>query len=228
MILNPPQTAYRYERKYLSNLASPWQIEKSILLQSNMFSPVFYPREVWSLYFDTPTKEYFQQNLLGHQRRIKIRVRWYEHHGQLDNFQIEIKQRLGEVLKKIIYPFNIKITSLTLSNLISLVQEQLESHLPESKVLLPAIVNHYQRRYYTSNQVPYRLTIDSGLKFATIDSWQQNYDTHQLPFTILEAKYAIEQDLHLGKISQKIPLQISRSSKFVMGMQQCFPNNVYY
>lgn len=223
-----PQTVYRYERKYLSELASAWQIEKAILLHPDVFHPAYYPREVWSMYFDTTTTEYYQQNLLGHTERVKVRVRWYEHDDQQDPLQIEIKQRQGEVLRKITYAYEVPITALSLADLTQLVQQQVEQHLPESGVLQPAMVNHYQRRYFTSNQVPYRLTVDSELKFATITDWQQGHDTHELPFTILEAKYATNQDPGLRQIAQGLPLRISKSSKFVMGMQQCHPNDVYY
>jgi len=224
-----PLTVYRYERKYLSDVYDPDQLEQRLLMHPDIFRPAFVPRQIWTLYFDTPEYEYYQQNLLGQPQRVKARVRWYsDKDNKLDKLQIELKRRDGEVMLKLTYPFQTTINDLSLAELTDLVRQQLETHLEESGSLQPALLNHYQRRYFTSAQNDLRITIDSELHFATITDWENNLTTRQLPITILEAKYPISDDTKLPSLAQGLPLRVSKSSKFVMGMQQCHPNDVYY
>lgn len=223
-----PTTVYRYERKYLSEHHAGWDLEPYIVRLPQIFHPVYYQREVWSMYFDTPQQEYYQQNLLGHPQRLKVRLRWYQEPTRTTPLQLEVKQREGGVMTKLIFPYEISLSETSLPVLTELVQQQLEALLPESYALQPTMVNHYQRRYYTSHHTSVRLTLDTALAFATVTDWTQGYDTHQLPHCILEAKYPVAHDPVLTTIVQGLPLRVSRSSKFVMGMQQCWPNDVYY
>lgn len=197
---------YRYERKYQTELSAP-ELQVILLASSHIFRPLYYRRQVNSLYFDTPELEYFQQNMRGDAVRKKVRVRWYGE-GAPTQFQIEVKRREGELIRKDSQVFQV-VDAWSEDALVDVVRSELSSVLPEADVLIPTLPTHYWRSYFASNSTNIRVTIDDGLVFG-----DQTLET-----TIVECKYPIVADVQLRELVQQLPLRVTRSSKYVMGMQ---------
>lgn len=215
--------AFRYERKYLTDRLSADQVANFLLLHPAVFQSIYYPRRVWSVYFDTPEFEYYQQNSLGFQFRKKIRVRWYEHDGEATTAQLEMKMKDGEMVQKTVLPLQTVGGTGTLGDITAAVQKTLQQHFPEANALQPVLVNSYERQYFLARVLDIRATIDSDLLFFTPADWEYARPTARLPLTILECKYGRENDPHLEQVMQGVPLRITKSSKYIMGIQQCYP-----
>lgn len=212
---------YRYERKYLTEDYSAKQLESFLKVSQGLFRPIFYPRRVWSMYFDTFNLDYYQQNELGSRQRKKVRVRWYEHDNQVSPVQLEVKIRDGEVSRKVVYKLKEKVTSLSIATLKNKLSEWLKMVAEESNTLKPVVVNSYLRQYFKSGRYQSRVTIDSDLQFQSIRDWQENRLIKRLGATILEVKYSLEQDEGFDQLVRDLPLRITKSSKYMMGMQLC-------
>ncbi len=214
-------TQFRYERKYLTEDYLPDQLEGFLKTGASYFKQLYYQRRVWSMYFDTPDKLYYQQNLMGGQRRKKVRVRWYEHDEKLSPVQLEVKMRDGEVLRKEVYKLKQDINKIGLNKLKKHVREWLKLSASEAYDLCPVMVNSYERKYFRTEAHQIRVTIDSDLRFQHIRDFNKKRMVNRLQGTILEAKYKVKNDKWLDRIVQDWPLRISKSSKYMMGVQLC-------
>lgn len=222
----------RYERKYLTMEHSPEQLRNFLLMSSYVFKPIYYKRTVNSLYFDTPDLDYFQQNLNGDSQRKKVRIRWYGQDTLPDQMQIEVKMRDGDLIKKEAHQFEItggkgtnqRLDSpVFLKNITLFVQDLLKGQLEEAMTLQPTLVNSYVREYFYSNHHQIRVTIDSDVKFWSLTDVETQRQARKMSFTILECKYDTENDTLLNGLVEQLPLRVSKSSKYVMGIQQSVP-----
>lgn len=212
---------YRYERKYLSEDYLPGQLESFLKVSLQAFKPIYYQRRVWSMYFDTPDFDYFQENVMGSSRRKKVRVRWYEHESKMSPIQLEMKTRDGEVLKKEVLKLKMRIDEASNKDLKKYVSEWLKLTIKENYNLEPVMVNSYKRKYFRSELLNMRVTIDSDLKFQTFRDWQRQGQVSKFEATILEAKYNLKQDKELEGLVGDLPLRVSKSSKYMMGVKLC-------
>lgn len=214
---------YRYERKYLSHDFSPEQLRNFLLISSDNFREIYYKRQVNSIYFDTPEREYFHANINGDQERRKVRVRWYGEQKFLKNLQLEIKTKSGEIMKKDIYPLGeISQPKFSLEEISEVVRTKLSQTYEEAQSLEPVLINSYKRTYFYSPSTKIRITLDEAMKSQRIDHWQRNLKPESFDFCILECKYALADDVALEKIAQNLPLSVTKSSKYVMGMQRSY------
>ena len=164
----------RYERKYRIEHAHPQVVQVVIRQHPAGFRPLFPPRQINNLYFDTPDFAAFQDNVTGTPQRLKYRLRWY-------------REILGKGLD-----------------------------------LQPVLFNTYQRSYWGAPALPFRLTMDTGLRFGP-------YQAHRepaLPFTdsatVIEVKYDQQEDERTAFILQHLPFRLSKNSKFVTGINLCY------
>lgn len=219
---------YRYERKYINYDYSSAQLRNYLLLSSQTFQKIYHKRQVNSIYFDTPEFEYFQQNINGEQNRCKVRVRWYGQQILPERAQLEIKIKVGSIMRKEVLPLNCKSSSLVtfINNLTRLVRTHLKNQLEEASALQPVIINSYQREYFYSPVNQIRVTLDDKIEVQSIANLLNKRRPQAFEFNILECKYTLENDSALQAVVQTLPIQISKSSKYVMGIQQSYPNLV--
>lgn len=223
-----PQSAtvhYRYERKYLSGDYSAKQLENFLLLNEQSFQKIYYKRQVNSIYFDTPDFEYFQQNINGDAQRQKVRVRWYGLADYSEQVQLEVKIRSGEMIRKEIYPLVNPKKKLSdwLEELTLLVQAKLSEKMEEARALQPVLNNVYQRAYYYSPATKVRITIDERIGARQMGDYLKLRPWHFFDFSVLECKYKMQDDEALRKIVRTMPIQIAKSSKYVMGVEKIYP-----
>jgi SPX domain protein involved in polyphosphate accumulation len=219
----------RYERKYVT--ADPAaRLTADILAHPGLFSEVYYPRQIVSVYFDTPEYKFYHDNLMGLPQRLKVRLRWYrqpnEEVGQITHpLHLEVKIRLNDLMTKQTLALQQNFGGRRINeeavrqNLTSLVQASLQTQIPNALSLQPMLLNTYLRRYFYSQYYDVRLTLDDELRFCPITTFASNRGWQRVSSRIVEAKYAPEQDVKMAEIVKYLPLTITKSSKYIMGMQ---------
>lgn len=228
-----PTIHLRYERKYLSYDHNAAELRHLLLCNPSFFSPIFYRRQVNSLYFDNPEFEYFQQNTEGDFDRMKVRVRWYGT-AEPKKLQLELKIKHGEVMQKQTYSLEssqigdvfLRQPKKFIAQVTAYIRTTLQAALPEAQELQPVLFNTYQREYFYSALTRIRVTIDEQVRFQTPQQWAEKRTAVTSDVPILECKYAIADDRHLKQTIQALPLNVAKSSKYVVGVQQLYPNLV--
>jgi len=81
-------------------------------------------------------------------------------------------------------------------------------------------MNRYSREYYLSLDKKYRITVDSDMKFSKILKQGNLFiNTYHHPYSkVLELKYDLKYDNEVNKITQLIPFRLTRSSKYIQGV----------
>lgn len=216
----------RYERKYfLENFDVP-KIHNIILLHPQLFSSIYYPRQVNNIYFDNNNFDNYKNNLEGVPERFKIRIRWYGNQNNANNPQLEFKVKKGLLGKK----KNFSLNNFTFENYVPKFSDLVKKGVSNSflkkvssELYSPVLFNSYQRQYYQSQDKHFRLTLDSNLNFYQIRNnkikWHSKFKISGL---ILELKYDQEFDNQAQKIASFFPFRITRSSKYILGMRKFY------
>lgn len=210
----------RYERKYRVEQAHHQVVQAVIRQHPAGFRPLFPPRQINNLYFDTPDFVAFQDNVTGAPKRIKHRLRWYgDHFHEILNPVLEVKLKHNLVGWKNYHP--LPEGSYPASDFPILV-EHCRRLLGKGLELQPVLFNTYRRSYWAAPALPFRLTIDTGLYFGP-------YQAHRapvLPFedaaTVIEVKYDQQDDEATAFILQHLPFRLSKNSKYVTGINFCY------
>ena len=220
---------YRYERKYYIADTDFDFVRSLILNHPASFRKVFYPRTINNIYFDTPGFDFFYDNVNGMQIRKKIRIRWYD---ETFSFQkkltLEYKLKNGLLGDKISYPLsNIFIgdgfetgqlkNELKSCNLPVQVENELLTHYP-------VLLNRYIREYFISDDEKCRITLDKDLSFYRIHAGSNYFRIahHVSDDVVMEMKYAPCDEESSVKISQHFPFRVTKSSKYVIGIQHLY------
>lgn len=219
-------TSYRYERKFVAPDFSRQHTEAVIKQNSGFFVPVFYARKVNNIYFDTPGFDCYFDNLFGNGNRWKARIRWYgDVFGEIKMPILEFKIKKGLVGTKKSFKlpnFNISESSFDAKHLKDVFAAAL---LPEDirervGVLLPVLLNTYQRSYFTSLNKKFRITVDDNLEYYNLrPTWNHFQFKHtEMKKIVVELKYDQPMNDEADKITNQFPFRLNKNSKFVAGM----------
>jgi len=220
---------FRYERKYYLSGEAYDYVRTLILNHPAAFHPVFHPRTINNIYFDTPGFDFFYDNVNGHQLRKKIRIRWYgETFAHQQKLTIEYKLKNGLLCDK----KSIRLTDIYTGEGFDFRQMRKEIkanqlHIPVENELLtyyPTLLNSYVREYFISEDGKCRVTLDRDLSFFRIHAGRNYFQVsyHLGSDLIMEMKYAPDDESFAVKISQNFPFRITKSSKYVIGVQNLF------
>jgi hypothetical protein len=182
-----------------------------------------------NIYFDTPGFDYFYDNVNGEFIRKKIRIRWYdETFAHQKKLTLEYKLKNGLLGDKISY----KLVDIYTGEGFSFAQMRNEiktCQLPiqatnELLTNYPTLLNRYVREYFISDDGKCRITLDRDLSFFRIHSGKNFFKTsyHLSGDLIMEMKYAPDDDPIAYTISQNFPFRITKSSKYVIGVQNLY------
>lgn len=226
----PLSPDYRYERKFLVEELDACQVRTAIKMHPSMFRQAYPPRCVNNIYLDGITLENYHDNLAGAAGRLKVRIRWYgSFFGRVQQPVLEFKIKEGYVGTKEQVPFAPFDMDDTFCGM------QLDA-LIRSSLLLPApvrarligrhvtLLSSYRREYYATFDGRFRLTLDSELTFYRCG----RLDSHFLhPHTerrllIVELKYRPEHDLAAQRIASVFPFRVTRSSKYIQGIESVY------
>lgn len=220
--------SYRYERKFYVPELSKQDLANVIKSHPYFFHEIYYERQVNNIYFDTPDYKFYFKNLAGADRRVKIRIRWYENPGDLiDKPQLEYKIKYGGVGKKRVTPlkpFNLSHKPLLQQIQRSLVGANLKNDtLVQLGFVEPVLLNHYRRRYFMSADKLFRLTIDSDLNYYEVNKYQVLWARKaSSPGCVLEFKYNHSNDLLADRIANFFKFRVSKFSKFAHGIEKLY------
>lgn len=216
---------YRYERKFIITELSKYEVECIVKMHPAIFSEIFYQRHVNNLYFDSFNLNNYYENIEGLTDRMKIRVRWYDNlFGYIEKPTLEIKIKKGFLGKKISIPIKpFKLNEDTkISDILNSINDLQDSLNIDFNSLKPSLLNEYSRKYYQSCNLRYRITIDTDQSFYKINK-QNNFFLNRINdknTVVLELKYNQDYDFEASYITTKFPFRITKSSKYVSGVQK--------
>lgn len=218
---------YRYERKFFITNISKYEVECIVKMHPIIFSEIYHKRFVNNIYFDSFNYNNFRDNVEGATDRIKIRIRWYGVlFGYIKNPILEIKIKKGLLGKKISIPIkSFDLTrDLNISEVLKSIKGLKEVIGIDFETLIPSLLNRYSRKYYQSSDKKFRITIDSEQSFYQINKKNNLFlDLHtDNNSVILELKYNQSYDKEVNYITSKFPFRVTKSSKYVNGIQKVF------
>lgn len=213
--------SYRYERKFIVPPLLDHSIEEVICNSSAGFRICYPDRVVNNIYLDTPMYRFYNENVMGVPDRKKIRIRWYGGKFTEGCCRLEIKRKSGLVGTKDVYESFLKLTDLCKSNVVNKFQLP-DSVKMETADVHPTLHNIYLRRYFLSADSRFRVTIDRNVKYfqPQIFAYGQNSFGEAELCSILELKYDRKYDLLASKIADIVPLDLSKKSKYISGMER--------
>lgn len=203
----------RYELKYAVHHLSFEAIVAYINLHPASFTTLFPDRQINNYYFDTPDFLCFHQNVEGHPRRKKMRLRWYGSSDRPTSKSVlEFKNKQGELGWKDTYEINAEIYNLP--TLMSAISQ--EKHYQSE--LVPTLKNTYIRSYFISSDGRYRLTIDRDQTFAIPFTYHQSLVVDQLP-VVIEIKFDQDDFENSTFITDNLTFRQTKNSKYANGIE---------
>lgn len=181
------------------------------------------------IYLDTKDMTYYHENVVGARNRRKARIRWYgDLMGEIEKPVLEFKIKDGFVGTKEHYSFpsfsldddfnNDYFKGLLGNNDLS---DEIRFYLRD---LDPVLVNRYYRHYFVTKDGRFRLTVDQGMSYYNIRPLRNNFSYNHKEYKniIIEIKYDRELDHKAGKISHFFPFTLTKSSKYVHGIDSVY------
>jgi len=221
------KSEYRYERKSYITELSEYEVEDILRTHPAIFSEIFIQRYVNNIYFDSFSFNNYYDNIEGNTDRVKIRVRWYGNlFGAIDKPTLEIKIKKGLLGKKISMPIKPLILNkeLNIGDILASNAQLQDSLMFDFNSLEPSLMNQYLRKYYKSCNGHFRITVDTNQLFYGINK-QNNFFLNQISdkkSVILELKYDEEYDSEANNITSIFPFRVTKSSKYVNGVQKIY------
>ncbi|MEI4550970.1 polyphosphate polymerase domain-containing protein [Pseudoalteromonas spongiae] len=220
--MNLQQRDYRFEVKVPVPLNRLQEVYIWLMAHSMMFREHFAPRDINSLYLDTPFLARFEENLSGISTRKKVRIRWYGELHHAHQAKLEFKHRQGGKGFKVTFDTALQFENPDFSWLYAL--KSAYQSLPVNAQYLwdtehsPIIICRYRREYYISGDESIRATFDSN-----IESYDQRYRQQANltraaalgDYVLLELKTNADNEAALSDLLATCPLRPSRHSKYV-------------
>ncbi len=219
----------RYELKFTTSSAHLFLARRWIRLHPEAFRTAFQPRQINSIYLDTPRLHDLNANLIGHRQRRKIRVRWYGQNAhQAENPILELKMREGYLgdKKRIALDSPINLTHSWQEIIAQIYQAATGKEPAWRQILHPqihaTIINQYQREYYVSPDGQLRLTLDfqqSAYNQRLSLTPNLKFKVQQPDQLVIELKGSPEVSERLETAAFHLPIRRNRNSKYINAMQ---------
>ncbi len=217
----------RYEKKYVISSLNENKFYFCLKKHPLIFQKSYSDRFINNIYFDTPALDFYWDNVNGLSKRIKVRIRWYGNtYGLIKNPILEFKIKNNNLGKK----FFIKLNNITIDYNLNI--EKIYEEFNGLKIsplikkyllkLRMSLMNGYNRKYYISNNKKFRITYDYGLQFLLIKNYNNNFNNilKSSNRRIFEIKYDKIMDKDASNISNHFPFRITKSSKYVFGIDK--------
>lgn len=217
----------RYEIKYPMDRAQALAFNEWYVDSGHGFWSKYPPRQVNTIYFDSPDLDSYCDNLDGISRRRKLRLRWYGEDLYPINAIFEIKAKVHSVGEK--FSVDVNFPAQQEANWSALLN-RLEADLPDSlkpfRGLLhfPQVLNSYDRGYYEDSHGT-RLTIDTKLEACSIGKLTalRSREMLRIPlYSIAEFKFPIQEKPRVDALLKGLPVRPSKFSKYVASIDRCF------
>jgi len=216
MVQDPPITL-RYETKFAIDVLDAASITASLLMHPASFRKAYDDRQVNNIYLDSPTFQCFHQNVEGHPRRKKMRLRWY---GSSDSptqkSTLEIKNKDAELGWK----DSFRIDGTTIFDSPTLLKAVASSGYYQGN-LIPTLHNSYHRAYYISQNGLFRITLDTNQTFKIPFTKMKALPITGYP-VIIELKYNQEHAEKAREITDYLAFRQTKNSKYTVGVQELY------
>ncbi len=219
---------YRFERKFIAENIESYNVELFLKMNPFSFNEIFHERYINNIYLDTPRLDFYYDNVAGSHNRIKFRIRWYGNmFGLIEKPILEIKIKKGNVgtkksffLKKFTFTenFDFKILNDIFNN----------SNLPNEvllklKNLSPSLINRYKRKYFSTFNEKYRITLDKNIEYMPVNTKNfTHFCYNDYNKIVVELKYNNKDNKFADSISQHIPFRLTKNSKYVSGIEKFY------
>lgn len=223
------ERSYRYERKYLVDGMDHHQAIALIKRHPYLFYQPYPPRRINNFYLDTPEMDNYNDNVSGAENRRKVRLRWYgEILGEIEKSTLEFKIKRGLVGTKRLYPFSgfslrdgYHTGDLRRLGRLSDLPEDIKLVLLTQQIVL---LNSYFRYYFATRDNRFRLTVDKGLNYYRVGRFNNSFTHSQTDHRsiVVEMKYDKENDLEAQHVSGFFPFRVTKSSKYVQGIDRVY------
>jgi hypothetical protein len=221
------EPGHRYERKFHLRGMPPEQVALLVRLNPGHFHRSYAPRFVNNVYLDGHDLQSFARHVHGASDRFKLRIRWYgEAAGPVAAPVLEVKIKRGLVGTKARYalePFTFdeswNIEAHRRAILARVDDRRVAEALGRAQ---PALFNRYHREYHENSDHQLRLTVDTGLSFSCVRgrSWGPRTRFEERDLTILELKYAVEDEPRAALVAAALPSRVDKVSKYVLGLER--------
>ena len=207
----------RYEIKYAVDILDAASITASILMHPASFKKAYDDRKVNNIYLDSPTFQCFHQNIEGHPKRKKMRLRWYgDSNSPTKKSTLEIKNKDAELGWK----DNFRIDGTLVNDSASLLKAVATSGYYQGN-LIPTLHNSYFRSYYISQDGLFRITLDTLQTFKIPFTKMQALPLTDYP-VIVELKYDQKDAERAKDITDYLPFRQTKNSKYTVGVQDLY------
>jgi hypothetical protein len=184
------------------------------LLREQGFRHLHAARRIFSVYYDDSRLAFFHLGEEGIVPRQKFRVRWYHaRDGFRDDARIEIKETGVTGRRKYSMPFHDPGKGAGSLAVRGIYRRYL------SGALRPVSLVTYERRYF-ANELGYRATIDTGIRYARVTAFDgRRLVTSPLvadPDGVLELKTPMQ--LEPLEFAENLPLTRMRFSKYAQSL----------
>jgi SPX domain protein involved in polyphosphate accumulation len=181
------------------------------------FKKVFPDRQVNNIYLDSSTFQCFHQNVEGHPRRKKMRLRWYGHSEiPIQKSTLEIKNKDAELGWK----DSFRVDGSKISDATSLLQAISATGYYQGN-LIPTLHNAYQRAYYVSQDGLFRITLDTHQTFKIPFTKMKALPIAHYP-VIVELKYDQKDAERAKDITDYLAFRQTKNSKYTIGVQELY------
>ncbi len=212
-----PPKVMRYEIKYAVDLLDAASITSSLLMHPASFKRAYEDRQVNNIYLDSSAFQCFYQNIEGHPRRKKMRLRWYGgSDSPTDRSTLEIKNKDAELGWK----DSFQIDGSAISDISSLLKAVSSSGFYQGN-LIPTLHNSYHRAYYISQNGLFRITLDTSQKFKIPFTKMKALPITEYP-TIVELKYDQKDAERAREIMDYLAFRQTKNSKYTVGIQELY------
>lgn len=216
----------RLEVKFVAPVHEIGRMENWLRLHPGDFYTPFPDRWVNNVYFDNYDCSAYSQNISGVSYRSKLRYRWY---GQAEypdegNLEIKLKRNLFGWKRR----FKCSDSPYSDGDRWADMRRKLAAKLgAEAKLWLnarpnPTILNRYYRQYFVTRDNRVRVTIDS--RQTVFDQRYKSrpnvvYETNIPETMVVEVKFGRSDRDFGSQVIQRIPIRVSRNSKYVIGLK---------
>lgn len=225
MNISIPKDA-RLEIKFVAPVLEIGRMENWLRLHAGDFYKPFPDRWVNNAYFDTQDCLAYSENISGSSTRNKLRYRWYgkAEYPDAGNLEVKLKRNYFGWKRR----FKCSDSPYSAGDRWADIRRTLAGKLGiEAKLWLDArpnttILNRYYRQYFVTRDDRVRVTIDS--RQTVFDQRYKSFPNvvHKtnIPATIVvEVKFGRSDRDFASQLIQRIPIRVSRNSKYVIGLK---------
>jgi hypothetical protein len=219
----------RLELKFVTKNYNYDLINNWLKFHSSNFKREHKNRIINNIYFDTFSLTSLDENIKEHNKRFKIRYRWFNNFNNSKNGSVEIKSKHNIYGWKNKFP--IKKLNISENKSWKEIKKKLLDNVPENvKIILqnysvPIIINQYLREYFVSSDKKFRITIDRNQKnFSQINRLKPNLSKNSELFNniVLEVKFYKEEENKIKNLLSDIPIKYSKNSKYINGFRSSY------